>query len=114
MEKAGLDAGPLRGSADALSEKLTAIENDLMQPRNQADQDTENYPTKIDNQMAYVYGLVGETDAKPTDGQVERYRDLEKELAAVLERLQHILKEDVAAFNAAARAAGAAPIIPPK
>ena len=84
-----------------------------MQPKNQADQDVENFPTRIDNQLAYVYGLVGETDGKPTDGQVERYRDLEKELDAVLARLKRILEEDVTAFNAAARAAGAAPVIPP-
>ena len=114
MEKAGLAAAPLNGPAEALAAKLTSIENDLMQPKNQADQDVENFPTKIDNQLAYVYGLVGETDAKPTDGQVERYRDLEKELDAVLARLKQILAEDLTAFNAAARAAGAAPVIPPR
>lgn len=114
MEKAGLNAAALKAPAEALAAKLTAVENDLMQPKNQADQDVENFPTKIDNQLAYVYGLVGETDAKPTDGQVERYRDLETELDAVLARLQKILEEDVAAFNAAAEAAGAAPVIPPR
>lgn len=114
MEKAGLDTAALKPSAEALAAKLTAIENDLMQPKNQADQDVENFPTKIDNQLAYVYGLVGETDAKPTDGQVERYRDLQKELEAVLARLKTILDADVADFNARARAAGAAPVLPPR
>ena len=113
LEKAGRDASALSQSAGVLSQSLTAIENELMQTRNEADQDVENFPTKLDNQIAYVYGLVGEVDARPTEGQRERFRDLEKELDLVLGRLRKILDEDVAAFNAAAAGKGAAPILVP-
>jgi photosystem II stability/assembly factor-like uncharacterized protein len=109
----GRDATELSRMAAALAEKLTAIEDDLMQTRNEADQDVENFPTKIDNQLAYVYGLVGEVDARPTEGQLERFRDVEKQLDAVLARLKRILAEDVAAFNRAATAGGVAPILVP-
>ncbi|MFY9549729.1 MAG: hypothetical protein WAU32_01145, partial [Thermoanaerobaculia bacterium] len=114
LKEAGANVAALETAAGELSGRLTAIENELMQTKNEADQDVENFPTKLDNQLAYVYGLVGETDARPTDGQVERYADIKKELDPVLERLRRVVAEDVAAFNRTATAAGAAPIIPPK
>ena len=113
LRESGREASGLERSADALAQKLTAIENDLMQPKNQADQDVENFPTKIDNQLAYVYGLAGEMDARPTDGQAERFRDLQEELSAVRGRLRAILETEIPAFNETAKAAGAAPLMPP-
>jgi photosystem II stability/assembly factor-like uncharacterized protein len=114
LKESGRPAGELEVPAAVLDERLTAIETDLMQTKNEADQDVENFPTKIDNQLAYVYGLVGEVDATPNEGHVERYGDLKKRLGEVLARLQAILENDVPAFNALARAAGAAPLIPPR
>ncbi len=114
MQEAGANASALGPAAESLAGKLTDIENELMQTKNEADQDVENFPTKIDNQLAYVYGLLGEVDAKPTAGQIERVRDLRGELDAVLARLRRVLEEDSAAFNAAAKAAGASPILVPK
>ena len=113
LRDSGRDAAILERTGDALTARLTAIENDLMQPKNQADQDVENFPTRIDNQIAYVYGLVAEMDARPTEGQIERYRDLKGELDAVLERYRAIREVDLPAFNAAASAAGAEPVMPP-
>jgi len=114
LKAAGVDVSSLDAAATELSGKATAIENDLMQPKNEADQDVENFPTKLDNQLAYVYGLVGEMDARPTDGQVERYADLKKEIEPVLARLQTLVATDVADFNRTATTAGAAPVVVPK
>jgi photosystem II stability/assembly factor-like uncharacterized protein len=113
LKAAGADVAALDAAATQLSGKATAIENDLMQTKNEADQDVENFPTKLDNQLAYVYGLVGETDARPTDGQVERYADLKKEMEPVLARLQALVATDVSEFNRMATAAGAAPVVVP-
>jgi photosystem II stability/assembly factor-like uncharacterized protein len=113
LGEAGHDVTALERSAAFLAETLTAIENDLMQPKNEADQDVENFPTRIDNQLAYVYGLVGEPDARPTAGQRERAADLKKELDAALARLAQAVAGEVAAFNAAAERQGAAGLIVP-
>jgi hypothetical protein len=110
LAAAGADVRQLRERADALAREATEIEGELMQPRNQADQDTENFPTKLDNQLAYVYWKVGEPDARPTDGQVERVEDLDKEKEALLGRLQRLLDGEVAEFNRLAQQLGAAPI----
>jgi hypothetical protein len=114
LADAGQDVGALAGDVAAVAEKLTAIENELMQTKNEADQDVENFPTKVDNQLAYVYGLVGEADARPTAGQRERAADLEREAEAILSRLDQVIARDVAALNAAARDRGAAPVIAPR
>lgn len=81
-----------------------------MQTKNQADQDVENFPTKLDNQLAYVYWKVAEPESRPTDAQVERVADLDKEKDVLLGRLRDILDRDVAEFNRAAQQRGAAPI----
>lgn len=114
LRESGRDVRSLEGPGAALTARLAEIEDALMQRRNQADQDVENFPTKLDNQLAYVYGLVGETDARPTDGQIERARDLETEIDAVLKGLDAALGEDLPVFNAAAAAAGAAAVMPPR
>ncbi|MCI0416198.1 glycosyl hydrolase [bacterium] len=107
----GKEASELRKAADALWEKLSAIEDELMQPRNEADQDTENYPTKLDNQLAYVYWQLDATDSRPTDGQKERVRDLEKEIDVQLAKLKSILQTDVDVFNKLALSSGALPVM---
>ena len=72
----GKDAGSLKTSAETLWQKLSAVESELMQPRNEADQDTENFPTKLDNQLAYLYMHLNFTDSPPTksDKRVEGSR----------------------------------------
>ena len=114
MEEGGHDAAAVRAAAEALAAAATAIENDLMQTKNEADQDVENFPTRVDNQLAYVYGLVGEADARPTAGQRERAADLEKEAASILARLDAVVASEVAGLNALAQADGAAAIVVPR
>jgi regulator of sirC expression with transglutaminase-like and TPR domain len=100
----------VRQQADALAAAATALEGELMQPRNQADQDTENFPSKLDNQLAYVYWKLAEPDAAPTAGQAERIADLLREKDVLLGRVRELVDREVAAFNDLARRRGAAPI----
>jgi photosystem II stability/assembly factor-like uncharacterized protein len=103
----GKDVKKLQGMSDQLASNLTAVEEELMQPKNEADQDTENYPTKLDNQLGYVYTQLEYTDSRPTQGQRERVRDLEREIDAQISKLKGILNTDLVAFNQAAAEMGA-------
>jgi hypothetical protein len=107
------DVDKLQKAAGPLFEKLTRIEEELMQPKNTADQDTENFPTQLDNQLAYIYMKLDGTDFRPTDGQVERFQDLEREKKSLLKELQDILDTDLAAFNTLVQELGTPPIILP-
>lgn len=111
LAKHGKDTTELERLSDQIATKLTAVEEELMQPKNRADQDTENYPTKLDNQLGYVYMLLDSTDSKPTDGQVERIRDLNREIDAQLVKLQTVLTTDVVAFNTAAANLGVSAVM---
>jgi polyhydroxyalkanoate synthesis regulator phasin len=106
LAASGKDVSELKKSSDSLWQKLTAIEDELMQSRNEADQDTENFPTKLDNQLAYVYTHLDFGDNRPTEGQKERVNDLNKEIDVQLAKLKAIIQTDVAAFNKLALAAG--------
>ena len=85
-----------------------------MQPRNEADQDTENFPTKLDNQLAYVAMWLDAGDARPTDGDLERIADLEKELEARCVELATLLQTELVAFERLVAERGAGVVILPK
>ena len=112
--EAGLDVTELRSAGDSMSAKLTAVEEDLMQTRNSADQDVENFPTKLDAQLAYVYWLVDQADARPTEGEQDRYDDLKKDLASVLARLDSVVDVELVSFETMAREKGVVPVLVPK
>jgi len=113
LASAGRDTMELGASARALNAKLAAVEEDLTQPRMEADQDTENFPTKLDNQIAYLFLLAGAGDAAPTNGQEVRSRDLEQELSGHLLKLDAILRQDLGDFNARIARLGVQGIVPP-
>ncbi|MCI0618637.1 hypothetical protein L0244_37140, partial [bacterium] len=111
LAESGKNVSEMRQASDGLWQKLTAVEDELMQSRNEADQDTENYPTKLDNQLAYIYLHLDYTDSRPTEGQKERVNDLNKEIDVQLANLKSIVQTDVAAFNKLALAAGGSPVL---
>jgi hypothetical protein len=91
---------------EALIKRLTALEKELIQTRNESGQDPINYPSMLDDQIAYLYSTVNGQDARPTEGCYLRYRDLEAELAPKLARLAEMM-EEVGEFEAELEAAGA-------
>lgn len=97
--------------AKAIGEKLTDLENDLIQVRSTAGQDPINFPPKLDDQIAYLYTYVFGAYGRPTQGAYERLDDLSVELTPLLHDLQQVLMQDVAAFNEQLQAQGASGII---
>ena len=81
----------LADSMSQLAEDCTALEDELIQRRNQVSQDAINFPPKIDNQYAYLYTHVIGGYTKPTQGSYERYQDLEQELAPLMTRADALL-----------------------
>jgi len=114
LSASGQDVGDLEKAAAGLADKLSALEGELMQPKNEADQDTENFPTKLDNHLAYVYMWLDLGDSRPTDGDLERVADLEKDLARLTAELDAVVATDLPAFETLARAKGAGLIQVPK
>jgi hypothetical protein len=86
-------------AADALSKKLTAVEEALYQTKNRASQDPLNYPIRLNNKLAALGGTVASADAAPTAQAYAVHDELAARIDAELARLERILADDVPAFN---------------
>ncbi len=111
LDDAGLDEAAqdaLEEQLEALVDRTTAAEETLIQTKNRASQDPINFPPKIDNQFAYLYThLLGDYGA-PTEGSRQRLRDLEEEVAPLLEQARAALAEPLDDLNRALAEAGLA------
>jgi len=109
-EKAGASS-PVAAAAKALIEKATAVEGDMTQLQGSAGQDSLNFPTRLDGQIAELYGGVVGNERKIPKGMTERYSDLKDQVNPTMARSATVLAAEVAAFNAVASSAGAGTII---
>ncbi|NIR44866.1 MAG: glycosyl hydrolase [Gemmatimonadetes bacterium] len=113
--KLAVEAGhaeDIKESAKSISEKLTEVEKQLMQTRNESRQDPLNFPPMLDNQYVYLYGHI-QGDHRPNEGAYERFADLNAQWEALSATLQEIIDTDVAAFNVMLRERGVPGIIVP-
>jgi capsule polysaccharide export protein KpsE/RkpR len=67
---------------DAAEAKMTAIEEELIQPRAHASEDALNYPVKLNNMIAALGSLVDEGDFAPTAQDEQEYVQLKSEADA--------------------------------
>ena len=86
-------------AAKALNLKLTAVEEELYQTKNQSNQDPLNYPIRLNNKLAALTGVVGGSDFAPTDQANAVYEDLVAKINAQLRKLEEIIRNDLPAFN---------------
>jgi hypothetical protein len=84
---------------EALTLKLTMVEGEIYQYRNQSSQDPLNYPIRLNNKLAALQGVVESGDAKPTEQSYAVFRDLSGRLDEQLAKLAEIVKTNVAAYN---------------
>ena len=89
----------VQDAADALSKKLTAVEEALYQTKNRASQDPLNYPIRLNNKLAALGGTVASADAAPTAQSYTVYDELVAKIDAELKALDRVLADDVPAFN---------------
>jgi hypothetical protein len=86
-------------AAKALSQKLTAVEEELYQTKNRASEDPLNFPIKLNNKLAHVLSLVEDSDNQPTDQSYMVYEDIATRVNGQLKTLDGLLGGDLAAFN---------------
>jgi hypothetical protein len=89
----------IKSAGDALNGRLTDVEGEIYQYRNRSGQDPLNFPIKLNNKLAALQGIVEAGDSKPTDQSFEVFKDLSAQLDTQLQRLDGIIKDDLATFN---------------
>ncbi len=77
---AGADAGR-KQRLQALNDRLYPIEERLTQYRARANQDLSNFPSGIDNKLTTLANLASKGDAPPTQGALNLFRELSKQVA---------------------------------
>jgi photosystem II stability/assembly factor-like uncharacterized protein/uncharacterized protein YueI len=97
------DAKPVVDAARALNAKITAVEEELYQTKNQSSQDPLNFPIRLNNKLAALAGVVASADSAPTEQSYVVYEDLVGRINAQLQKLDQIMKTDLPAFNRAVR-----------
>ena len=98
-------------AAESLTARLSAVESEIYQVKNQSSQDPLNYPIKLNNKIAALSGVVGGTDAKPTSQSYIVFSDLSAQLDRQLSAMRAALVA-LPAINASLTAAGLPPIVP--
>lgn len=93
------DDGALATSAKAMLDKLSVIEKDLYQVKNQSGQDPLNFPIKLNNRFAYLRRSVENGDARPTDGARKVFAELSADLAGHLKLLEEIMDTELLKLN---------------
>jgi photosystem II stability/assembly factor-like uncharacterized protein len=99
-ERAGKSAdSALETAATSFAERLTEIEGEIYQHRNQSSQDPLNYPIRLNNKLAALQGIVESGDAKPTDQSYQVFKEFSGRLDKQLTRLNAFVKTELPAFN---------------
>ncbi len=86
-------------AARDLDKKLTAVEEELYQIKNQSSQDPLNFPIKLNNRLAALLGVIQANDAGPTKQSNVVYEGLASEANAQIRAADKLLKDDVSQFN---------------
>ena len=92
-KEVGADSAQYAQLVKTLDAKISEMEAQIYQVKNQSGQDPLNYPIKVNNQIAALAGVVGSTEARPTKQSVVVYDTLSKELEVYLVELRKAYKE---------------------
>jgi hypothetical protein len=105
-------AQELKSAGDALGAKITDVEDEVYQIKNQSNQDPLNYPIKLNNKLAALTGVVSSAPGKPTAQAVQVFNELSGKLAVETKKMDVIFVEDLGRYNALLRKYGLPEITP--
>src|SRR5437763_717574 len=89
----------ITAAAEALTRKLSEVEEEIYQVRNQSNQDPLNFPIKLNNRIAALRRSVETGDARPTNASSQVFRELSSQLDNQLAKLKGLVSGDLAELN---------------
>jgi len=109
---ADTSAKPILDSADALTKKMNAVEEKIIQPKSKSGEDPLNYPIQVADQLSALQETVESADTAPTLASQTVFEELNAVLEKQLAAWREIQSKDLAALNAAILKANIPPIAP--
>jgi len=95
--------GEIKIMADSINKKMTEIEEALYQTKAKSEEDVLNYPIRLNDQVAGLYGYAASGNYGPTQQVKEAYTFLSAKADAELNKLKRIMDVDLPKFNALIR-----------
>ncbi|MEK6754943.1 MAG: glycosyl hydrolase [Bacteroidota bacterium] len=85
-------------AAKSFKQKLTAVEEEIIQVKIKSSQDALNYPIELNNKLAGLASGVASSDSKPTKQSYEVFNELSSKLNDQLTKLKTVMESDFPAF----------------
>lgn len=98
----------------ALNGKVTEVEGEIYQIKNQSSQDPLNFPIKLNNKIAGLLGMVGSSPGRPPAQAVQVYNELNGKLQVQNKRMEKVYTDDLKAFNEQLKKLGLPEVTPKK
>lgn len=89
----------LKAQGDSINKQLTAIEEALYQTKSKSFQDVLNFPIRINDKLAGLYGVAASGHNPPSKQARETLADLGGQADVQLAKLKKILDTDLKAYN---------------
>ncbi|MCG8352769.1 MAG: hypothetical protein MI924_33820, partial [Chloroflexales bacterium] len=107
------DYGAVKEAAQPLIDKLSAIEEELIQTKATTPFDMIALTTKLNAKLAALTSVVASADAAPTQQAYDVFADLSGRIDCQLEALRAVMTSDLTAFNDLVRRMEVPAVIPP-
>jgi DNA-binding transcriptional MerR regulator len=85
--------------AKRMNQKLTEIENELIQAKSKSNEDPLNFPIKLNDKLAGVGSTVESADTKPTKQSYDLYDELTGKIDVQLAKYKHVVETELPSFN---------------
>jgi hypothetical protein len=107
------EAKAIQDAGKGLSDRITAWEGTLVQPKQKTFQDVINFPNMLADQYLYLADAVSDADFAPTASQRQRFTDLEAEWARRMAERDELVAKDIPAFDALFKEGGIPAVVVP-
>lgn len=99
-------------SGDRLNERLSSVEEDLVQLKSSDDYDRISQPAKLSAKLAELSTVPASADSAPTKASYAVFENVSREVDEQLATLQRIIDEDLAAFTSIVQELEVPPVVP--
>ncbi|MCX6264040.1 MAG: glycosyl hydrolase [Bacteroidetes bacterium] len=89
----------IKKMADSIQKQLTSIEEALYQTKSKSGQDVLNFPIRINDKLAGLYGVAASGQNAPSKQAQEAYADLAAQADVQIDKLKKVITTDVASLN---------------
>ena len=85
--------------ADSVNKQMTTVEEALYQTKSKSGQDVLNFPIRLNDKLAGLYGVVSSGQIAPSKQALESFVEMGGQVDAQLKKLKNIMDTDIKNFN---------------